>query len=73
MWSSLGLMLGVCEQEKLSPAGRGCVSLVHSHPPFGVVIPEALGGASGCGQDWVQEGCLGDGTVTGSVVLDEGL
>ena len=56
MWTSLGLMLEVCEREQLSPAVWGCVSLVHSHPPFGIVIPEALGGASGGGQDWVQEG-----------------
>ena len=41
MRTGLGLMLEVCEQEQLSPAVRGCVSLVHSHPPFGVVIPEA--------------------------------
>jgi hypothetical protein len=56
VWVRTGwnLMLGVCEQEQLSPAVWGCVSLVHSHPPFGIVIPEALGGASGSSQDWVR-------------------
>ena len=53
MRTGLDLMLEVCEREQLSPAVWGCVSWVHSHPPFGIVIPEALGGASGSSQDWV--------------------
>ena len=56
MRTGLGLMLEVCEREQLSPAVWGCVSLVHSHPPVEIVIPEALGGASGSSQDWVHEG-----------------
>ena len=73
MWSSLGLMLGVCEQE-------GALTCWEGVREFGTLSPAGWGryprGTRWCLRLWPglgPGGLLRGCTVTGSVVLDEGL